>query len=172
MRLKPWRRFDNRAFLTMACVVVLLSSACGGCVPATEISPADVDRANVIAHGRVIAAVPGASGIDETFQVENLWKGTNFPNLVTYQVHPCEPATDGVLVLTKDQADMARATGHIDGNIRAFTTWSVLDAEPLSFRLTHDLRVWFVIAALAVLIAVMAGLTVLAAVFIKSRRRA
>ncbi len=171
MQLKQWQRLGNHAFLTVACVVLVLSSACGGCVPATVISPADVDRANLIAHGRVIAEVPGASGVDDTFQVDSLWKGTDFPNMVTYRVHPCEPATDGVLVLNKEQADMARATGHIDGDMRAFTTWSVLDAEPLSFRLTHDPRVWFVIVALAVLVAVIAGLTVLAAVFIKSRRR-
>jgi hypothetical protein len=172
MQLKHRRGPKNQVFLSVACTVLAISSACGGCVPATVISRVDIDRANVIAYGRVIAEVPGASGVDDTFQVDNLWKGTDFPNLVTYRVHPCEPATDGVLVLNKEQADMARATGHIDGDMRAFTTWSVLDAEPLSFRLTHDLRVWFVIAALAVLVAVIAGLTVLAAVFIKGRRRA
>jgi hypothetical protein len=143
-------------------------------VAGTLISPADVDRANVIAHGKVIAENPvtNGNGVDDTFQVDNLWKGTDFPNLVTYRVFPCEPATEGVLVLTKEQVDMARATGHIDGNVRAFTTWSVLDAEPLSFRLTHDPRVWSLIVVLALFIALIAGGVAVVVAFVKSRRRA
>jgi hypothetical protein len=162
-----------RPLAVVACVMLALSSACGGCVFRSVISPADIDSANVVAHGRVVATtqLPGDRELTDTFQVDSLWKGSDFPQTVTFRLPTCEPASDGVLVLTKAQADMARATGHIDGDMRAYDTWSVLDAEPLSFRLTHDPRVWFVIGVLAVVVVVVLAGIVLLVVVLRSLGR-
>lgn len=173
MERKLRRGAHVRALALVACVMLVLSSACGGCYFRNVISPADLDSANVVAHGGVVSTtqLPGDSELTDTFQVDSLWKGSDFPRTVTYRIVPCEPASEGVLVLTKEQADMARATGHIDGNIRAYDTWSVLDAEPFSFRLTHDSRVWFVIGVLAVVLVVVAIAIALLVVILKSLGR-
>src|ERR1700687_6335576 len=136
-----------RALALLACVMVALSSACGGCAFRSVTSSADLESANVVAQGRVVATtqLPGDRELTDTFQVDSLWKGSDFPKMVTFRLPTCEPGRDGVLILTKAQADMARATGHIDGDMRAYDTWSVLDFEPWSFRLTHDPRVGCVI---------------------------
>jgi hypothetical protein len=163
----------DRGLALAACVMLALSSACGGCYFKNVISPADLDNANVVAHGSVVSEtqLPGDNEITDTFQVDSLWKGSDFPRSVTYRIVPCEPASEGVLVLTKAQADMARATGHIDADMRAYDTWSVLDAEPLSFRLSHDPRVWFVIGALAVMVGVVSVAVVVLVVVLKSLGR-
>lgn len=175
MERKLGRGLDIRAATLVACVVLALSSACGGCVFRSVISPADLDGANVIAHGSVVSEtqLSGDSEITDTFQVDTLWKGSDFPKTVTYRLSPCEPAAEGVLVLTKAQADMARATGHIDGDMRAYDPWSVLDVEPMSFRLIHDPRIWLGMLALAVIVALLvSGAIVLVVVLVKRRRRA
>jgi hypothetical protein len=126
--------------------------------------------ATVVAHGAVVSEVPGTTGVRDTFKVDNLWKGSNFPSSVTYTVSPCEPAREGVLVLTQSQADMARATGHIDGDMRAYDAWAVLDAEPTSFRLTHDPRVWVGIGALTVFVLGLLASVTIVVVAVRTKR--
>ena len=159
----------------VACAVLALSSACGGCYFKNVVSAADLDAAYVVAHGNVVSEtqVPGDSMLTDTFQVDSLWKGSNFPNTVTYRLASCEPASEGVLILTKAQVDTARATGHIDGEMRASDPWAVLDAEPMSFRFFHDLRIWVLTAVLAAIATpLVAGLIVLIVVLVRRRRRA
>ena len=158
----------------VACAMLALSSACGGCFFRNVISAADLENADVIAHGDVVSAaqIAGDFGVTSTFQVDSLWKGSDFPRTVTYRVAPCEPVSEGVLVLTKAQADMARATGHIDGDMRAYDAFSVLDAEPLSFRLRHDPRIWFSLAALVVIATMLMAGAILLVVLIRRRQRA
>jgi hypothetical protein len=158
----------------VACVALALSPACGGCIANTVISPAELDQASVVVHGSVVSEVqvPGTAGITDTFQVDALWKGSSFPNSVTYTVSPCEPAREGVLVLSKSQADMARANGHIDGDMRAYDAWAVLDAEPTSFRLTHDPRVWVGIAVVAVFMIGLLASVLIVVVAVRTKRRA
>ena len=135
-------------------------------------SEAELQNADIVAHGNVVAEnqTPGAAGLDDTFQVDGLWKGSNFPSTVTYHLTFCEPAREGVLVLTKTQADQARATGHIEGDMRAYDSWSVLDYEPLPFRLTHDLRIYIPALVLFVLVASLVSGLILLVAYLRRRR--
>ena len=128
----------------LSAFVVVGTPAYGGCLSQRYATADDLRQAEIVAHGSVVdEAQDPAMGLIDTFQIDDLWKGTNFPRTVKYHVRVCEWAAEGVLVLNKQQADDVRASGRINGDYRAYDAWSVESQYPLQWRLTHDPRLYF-----------------------------